>query len=69
MKKLITTFAAVGVLGLAACAAEEEEPVILEEPVVEEPAPAPIVTPAPMTTDTSMMMDTTAAPMTPPPAQ
>ncbi len=59
MKKFITAFAAVGIVGLAGCATEDE-PVIVDEPVVEQPAPAPIVTePAPMTTDTTMMdMDT-----------
>lgn len=58
MKKLITTFAAVGIVGLAACAAEEEEPVIVDEPVIEEPAPAPAMT-EPMMEDTMMMTDST----------
>lgn len=59
MKKLLTAFAAVGVIGLSACAVEDEEPVIVDEPVIEEPAPAPTVEPAPMAEDTMMMMDST----------
>lgn len=66
MKKVITTFAAAGLLGFAACAGEDE-PVIIEEPVIEQPAPAPTISePMPMTTDTSFMdtdtmMDTPGA--------
>ncbi|MEX2582540.1 MAG: hypothetical protein WD766_04675 [Gemmatimonadota bacterium] len=61
MKKFIAAFALAGMVGLSACAADDE-PQIIEEPVIEEPAPAPIVTePAPAVTDT-MMMDTMSAP-------
>ncbi len=59
--RIFTAFAFAGLLGFAACAGEEEVPVI-EEPVVEEPAP--IVEPAPMMTDTAAMpMDTAGMPM------
>jgi hypothetical protein len=66
MKKFLSVFAVAGLLGFAACAAEEDTTVI-EEPVIEEPAPAPMVTePLPMTVDSmgadSMMTDSVAAP-------
>jgi hypothetical protein len=72
MKKLLGTFALVGVVGLAACE-QREDTVIIEDPVIEQPAPAPVVTEpapmAPMGTDTmyrdtaaGMMPGTTTAP-------
>jgi hypothetical protein len=68
MKKIISAFAFVGVLGLAACE-QREETVIIEEPVVEQPAPA-VTEPQPMTapeapgatTDPMLPQDTLAAP-------
>lgn len=54
-------FAFVGLLGLTACAAEDEAEIV-EEPVIEEPAVAPIVEPAPVIVDTAAMpMDTAMA--------
>lgn len=50
LKNRLAAFAFVGLLGLGACAAEEE-PELVEEPVVEEPAVAPVVEPAPVVVD------------------
>lgn len=55
--RFFTAFAFVGLISVAACAAEEED-VQFDDPTLEEPTPAPI-TPAPMTEDTmTMPMDT-----------
>jgi hypothetical protein len=72
MKKLIATFAAVGLLGLGACAAEEDTE-ILDDPVLEETTPPIVTEPVtpPLGADTMMMdpaaptLDDTAA-VTPP---
>ncbi|MEX2570302.1 MAG: hypothetical protein WD737_03285 [Gemmatimonadota bacterium] len=61
MKKILTTFALAGLVGLAACA-DDNEPVIMEEPVVEEPAPAPVVTEPAPTAEDSLMMESPAEP-------
>ena len=50
--RIFTAFAFAGLLGFAACAPEEEAPIV-EEPVVEEPAPMTEPVPAPMGTDTA----------------
>lgn len=69
--RFLAAFAVAGLVGLAACGAEEEGDVLIEEPVVEEPAPAPTIEPAPVITDTmgAMPMDSAGAmgaPTTPP---
>lgn len=68
MKKLLTTFALAGMIGMVGCEGTQEEDVILDDPVLEEPTAPPVVTEPvtpPLGADTTMMdsmpgMDTTA---------
>ncbi len=43
MKKLLSTFAVAGFVGLAACGAPQDDDIILDDPVLEEPISAPVV--------------------------
>jgi hypothetical protein len=50
--RFFTAIAFAGLVGFAACAAEEEEPVDFDTAPLEEATPAPPITPAPITEDT-----------------
>ena len=62
--RFMTAFAFAGLIGFAACAAEEEEVQFDEGTTFEEPSTAPAIEPTPVTGDTMTMppmTDTTAA--------
>lgn len=64
--RFLTAFAFAGLIGFAACAAEDEEVQFDDGSTLEQPSTAPAITPAPVTTDSMIMptdttgMDTTA---------
>ena len=61
--RLMTAFAFAGLIGFAACAAEDETVELDEGSTLEEPIVAPVVTPDPVIVDTMTMpsaTDTTA---------
>jgi hypothetical protein len=57
--RFLTAFAFAGLIGFAACAAEDENVDFDDGSTLEEPGAAPPITPAPVTVDTMTMPSTT----------
>lgn len=57
--RFMTAFAFAGLIGFAACAAEDENLEFDDGSALEEPTNAPAITPAPVTVDTMTMPSTT----------
>ena len=62
--RFLTAFAFAGLIGFAACAAEDETVEFDSNAPLEEAGPAPAIQPAPVTSDTMTMPSTTDTTMT-----